>query len=123
MIEMNNVVKTFDGFRALDGLTMSVPAGAVYGLVGPNGAGKSTAIRHMTGIFRQDSGTVTLDGQPVFENNSVKRRMGYIPDDIFYFPTATLEEMHRFYRGIYPGFDEALQETDQSGHLPALCRQ
>ena len=110
MIEMNNVVKTFDGFRALDGLTMSVPTGAVYGLVGPNGAGKSTAIRHLTGIFRQDSGTVTLDGQPVFENNGAKRRVGYIPDDVFYFPTATLEEMHRFYRGIYPGFDEELYE-------------
>ena len=44
MIEVKNVVKSFDGFRALDGLTMTVPHGAVYGLVGPNGAGKSTAI-------------------------------------------------------------------------------
>ena len=51
MIEVKNVVKTFDGFRALDDLTMTVPHGAVYGLVGPNGAGKSTIIRHLTGIF------------------------------------------------------------------------
>lgn len=48
MIEIRNVVKEFDGFRALDGLNMTVPDGAVYGLVGPNGAGKSTIIRHLT---------------------------------------------------------------------------
>jgi ABC-2 type transport system ATP-binding protein len=52
MIEVKNVVKSFDGFRALDGLTMTVPHGAVYGLVGPNGAGKSTIIRHLAGICR-----------------------------------------------------------------------
>lgn len=62
MIEIRNVVKEFDGFRALDGLNMTVPDGAVYGLVGPNGAGKSTIIRHLTGIYRQDSGDVLVDG-------------------------------------------------------------
>lgn len=62
MLEAKNVVKTFDGFRALDGVSMTVPQGAVYGLVGPNGAGKSTIIRHFTGIYRPDSGEITLDG-------------------------------------------------------------
>ena len=75
MIEVKNVVKSFDGFRALDGLTMTAPHGAVYGLVGPNGAGKSTIIRHLAGIYRQDSGDVLVDGQPVYENTAVKRRM------------------------------------------------
>ena len=60
MLEMKNVVKTFDAFRALDQLTLTVPKGAIYGLVGPNGAGKTTAIRHLTGVYRPDSGTVTL---------------------------------------------------------------
>lgn len=64
MLEAKNVVKTFDGFRALDSLNMTVPKGAVYGLVGPNGAGKSTIIRHLAGIYRQDSGEVLLDGRP-----------------------------------------------------------
>ena len=50
MIQVKDVVKTFDGFRALDGLTMEVPKGAIYGLVGPNGAGKSTILRHIIGI-------------------------------------------------------------------------
>ena len=67
MIEVKNVVKSFDGFKALDGLTMTVPDGSIYGLVGPNGAGKSTAIRHITGIYRQDAGEILVAGVPVFE--------------------------------------------------------
>ena len=110
MLELNNVTKTFGSFKALDGLTMTVPKGAVYGLVGPNGAGKSTAIRHITGIYRPDSGTITLEGLPVYENPTVKQTMGYIPDDVFYFPAATMEEMRKFYRGMYPKFDDALFE-------------
>ena len=105
MIEVKDVVKTFDGFRALDGVTMTVPRGAVYGLGGPNGAGKSTLIRHLTGIYRPDSGTIDIDGQPVYENPAVKARIAYIPDDVFYFPQATIPDMMRYYRGIYPKFD------------------
>ena len=110
MIELKNVTKTFGSFKALDNLTMSVPQGAVYGLVGPNGAGKSTAIRHITGLYRPDSGTITLEGLPIYENPTVKSVMGYIPDDVFYFPSATMEEMRRFYKGMYPKFDDALFE-------------
>ena len=108
MLEMKNVVKTFGHVKALDNLSLTVPKGAVYGLVGPNGAGKSTAIRHLTGIYRPDSGDVTLEGVPVFENPGAKGRIGYIPDDVFYYPGATLEEMRKFYKGIYPKFDDAL---------------
>lgn len=108
MLEMKNVTKTFDGFKALDDLTLTVPKGAVYGLVGPNGAGKSTAIRHLTGVYRPDCGEITLEGAPIFENPAAKQRIGYIPDDIFYFPSASLEEMRRFYKGIYPTFDDDL---------------
>ena len=110
MLEMKNVTKTFGSFKALDDLTLSVPQGAVYGLVGPNGAGKSTAIRHLTGILRPDSGTVALEGLPIYENPVVKATIGYIPDDVFYFPSASLEEMRKFYKGIYPKFDDALFE-------------
>ena len=108
MLEMKNVTKTFGKCKALEDLTMTVPKGSVYGLVGPNGAGKSTAIRLMTGIYRPDSGSVTLEGMPIYENPVNKVRMGYIPDDIFYFPSASMEEMKSFYKGIYPQFDEAL---------------
>ena len=110
MLEMKNVTKTFGTFPALDDLSLTVPRGAVYGLVGPNGAGKSTAIRLLTGVYRPDSGQITMEGAPIYENPTAKMRIGYIPDDIFYFPSATLEEMRKFYKGIYPQFDDGLFE-------------
>ena len=110
MLEMKNVTKTFDGFKALDDLSLTVPRGAVYGLVGPNGAGKSTAIRHLTGVYRPDCGEILMEGQKIYENNAIKARIGYIPDEIFYFPSASLEEMRRYYRSMYPKFDDALFE-------------
>ena len=110
MLEIKNVTKTFGSFKALDDLTLTVPSGGVYGLVGPNGAGKSTVIRHITGIYRPDSGSITLDGREIYEVPEVKETIGYIPDDIFYFPASTLEEMAKFYAGLYPTFDKALFE-------------
>mgnify|MGYP001098030222 CR=1 FL=1 len=65
MIEVKNVVKTFDGFRALDGLTMTVPHGAVYGLVGPNGAGKSTMLNAVAGVWPVDMGKIIIDGKDI----------------------------------------------------------
>ena len=110
MIEMKNVVKTFDGFTALDGACVSVPDGGVYGLVGPNGAGKSTIIRHLTGIYRPDSGEVLVEGAPVYENPEKKALIAAIPDDWYYFPSATIADMMKFYRGFYPAFDMARYE-------------
>ena len=110
MLEIRNLTKTFGDFKALDDLSMTVPKGTVYGLVGPNGAGKSTAIRCMVGVYRPNSGSVTMNGEFVYENPDLKARIGYIPDEIFYFPAATLEEMRRFYKGIYPDFDDNLFE-------------
>ena len=108
MLNMQDVTKKFGDFTALNNLSMHVPKGAVYGLVGPNGAGKSTAIRLLTGVYRPDGGTITLEDQPVYENPAVKSRICYIPDEIFFFPSASLEEMRKFYKGFYPKFDDEL---------------
>ena len=110
MLQIKNVTKCFGEFKALDELDMTVPRGTVYGLVGPNGAGKSTIIRLITGVYTPDGGEITMDGQPVYENTAVKERIGYIPDEIFYFPSATLEDMRAYYKGIYPKFDNELFE-------------
>jgi ABC-2 type transport system ATP-binding protein len=104
MIEVRDLYKSFDGFQALKGLNINVPKGAVYGLVGPNGAGKSTVIRHLAGIYRQDSGEVLIEGEPVFENVELKERIAYIPDDIFYYSQANIRDMMHFYRSIYKRF-------------------
>lgn len=108
MIEVNQLVKNFGSFRALNGVNMNVGRGDIYGLVGPNGAGKSTLIRHLTGILRQDAGEVFIEGQPVYENCKVKESIAYIPDELFYFLQADTLEMKRYYEGIYPSFDEKL---------------
>ena len=110
MLEMKHVTKSFDGFKALDDLNLTVPKGSIYGLVGPNGAGKSTAIRILTGVYRPTEGEVSMEGMAIYENPMTKQRIGYIPDDIFYFPSATLEDMRKYYKGMYPKFDDALFE-------------
>lgn len=105
MIEVRNLSKRFDSVTALDGLTLTVPHGSVYGLVGPNGAGKSTIIRVLTGIYRQDSGEAVIAGEPVYENIAVKRRVNYIPDDLSAFSQESIRSLTRLYRKLYPSFD------------------
>ncbi len=117
MIQVENVVKSFDGFRALDGLTMTVPTGAIYGLVGPNGAGKSTILRHITGVYQQDSGVVLYDGETIYENPAVKAKIACIPDELYYFESASVRDMARFYKGVYPKFDtERYQKLKEVFH-------
>ena len=126
MTEVRDAVKRFDGFAALDGTTLSVPAGSVYGLVGPNGAGKSTIIRHLTGIYRQDAGTVRIGGEDVWENAALKARIAAIPDDWYYFMQASIRDMMRFYRGFYPNFSveryEKLKEVFNIDEKRAIRR-
>ena len=105
MIRVENVTKTFEGFKALDELNLHVERGSVYGLVGPNGAGKSTIIRHLTGIYRQDSGYIFIDGKEVFDNAEVKNRIAYIPDDLYFFLNSDMDDMAKFYKGIYKNFN------------------
>ncbi len=108
MLEFQNVTKCFDGFAALDSVSLHVPKGSVYGLVGPNGAGKSTLIRCAMGIYRPEQGTITLEGAPVWENPAAKVRMTQIPDEIFYYPNTTMKDLHRLYSQMYPTFDREL---------------
>ncbi|MCR4567778.1 MAG: ABC transporter ATP-binding protein [Pseudobutyrivibrio sp.] len=107
MIEVKNVTKKFGDFIALDDFSMHVERGAIYGLVGPNGAGKTTLIRHLCGVFKQDAGEVLIDGQNVFENAALKQKMTIIPDDIFYFIQSNTKDLMKFYKDMYPSFDEA----------------
>ena len=126
MIEVRDAVKKFDGFAALDGTTLTVPAGSVYGLVGPNGAGKSTLIRHLTGIYRQDSGEVTIGGGQGWEKAALKARIAAIPDDWYFFMQSTVRDMMRFYKGFYPSFSmeryEKLKEVFNIDEKRAIRR-
>lgn len=105
MIKAENVSKSFEGFKALDGLSLNVKKGSVYGLIGPNGAGKTTFIKSLMGIYRQNEGTITLDGEEIYENPTVKEKIVYISDDLFFFTTYSIIEMAKYYAGIYKNWD------------------
>ncbi|MBR5739947.1 MAG: ABC transporter ATP-binding protein [Firmicutes bacterium] len=106
MIRVENVTKKFGQNYALDGLTMTVPKGSVYGLMGVNGAGKTTIIRHLAGFLIQDNGSITVEGETVADNEKLKERMVFIPDEVYFFRGYSLKEMSEYYRNIYPGWDQ-----------------
>ncbi|MBQ8525219.1 MAG: ABC transporter ATP-binding protein [Clostridia bacterium] len=111
MIRVSGVTKHFDKFRVLDEMNINVPKGTIYGLIGPNGAGKTTVINHITGMLKPECGTIAIAGEPVFENEKVKQRVLSIADDWFYFSTATIREMAKFYESIYKGFSRERYEA------------
>ncbi len=106
MIEVRNLTKNFNGFKVLKDVNLKVNRGSIYGLVGANGAGKTTLIKHMMGIYMQNSGEVLINGERVYENNSIKEKIGYIPDDLYFFPMYSIKDMARFYKRIYPRWNK-----------------
>ncbi|MFC7547893.1 ATP-binding cassette domain-containing protein [Plantactinospora sp. GCM10030261] len=89
-ISITDLVKTFGGTRALDGLDLRVEPGEVHGFLGPNGSGKSTTIRILLGLLRRDSGSVRLlDGDPWRDAVALHRRLAYVPGDVNLWPNLT----------------------------------
>lgn len=110
MIRVKNVTKHFDDFCVLDNINLHVPKGAIYGLVGSNGAGKTTIINHITGVYKEDCGEITIGGERVYENSQVKKHVLSISDDWFFYSTFTVKQMAKFYKGMYPSFNEERYE-------------
>lgn len=106
MITVNNVSKSFEGFIALSELEMNVKKGSIYGLVGTNGAGKTTVIKHIAGVYKENKGLIQIEGESVYDNSYIKERIGYVPDDLYFFGSYSLKEMGRFYKGIYPNWNQ-----------------
>ncbi|MDR3242911.1 MAG: ABC transporter ATP-binding protein [Clostridiales Family XIII bacterium] len=110
MIEIRNLNKKFDGFQAVSDLNLRVKTGSVYGLFGTNGAGKTTVLKHIAGILRADSGAIEINGESVYENCSIKGRLAFIPDDLYFFSACSLQESALFYRSVYRGWNQDLYE-------------
>lgn len=106
MIALQTVVKQFGALHALDGISMEIKKGSIYGLIGSNGAGKSTMLRLIAGIYRAESGMLTVDGEPVYENPPIKERVFLVSDEPYFFHQATLDSMADFYRRFYPRFSQ-----------------
>ena len=108
MIEVRGLKKTFDGFAALDGADLSVPRGAVYGLVGPNGAGKTTTLKSMLRLVHLDAGHVEICGMDVAEQElAVKAQIGFVTGSAAYYPRKRLGQLTAATRRFYPNWDEA----------------
>lgn len=111
MIKVAGVTKHFDDFKVLDDVYIEVPKGAIYGLVGPNGAGKTTILNHIAGVLKPECGNITIDDEPVYENEKIKENVLCISDDWFYYSTYTIREMAKFYADIYPNFSISRYEA------------
>jgi ABC-2 type transport system ATP-binding protein len=106
-VEVDNVSKSFGGYKALNGVTLRVRRGEIYGLLGPNGAGKTTLIRHLVGLLKADGGTVTVLGQGM-PNVAVLGKVGYMTQQAALYPALSVEENVQFFAAIN-GADEGVK--------------
>ena len=111
MIKATGVTKRFEDFTALYELSCTIPKGCIYGMVGSNGAGKSTFLRLLAGVYRPEAGAITIDGEPVYENPAVKKRIAYVPDELFFLPASNIRRMASLYEAAYPSFDRKRFES------------
>ena len=121
-VDVNAVTKRFGDVQALDGITLRVRSGEIYGLLGPNGAGKTTLIRSIVGLVAPDAGTVTVLGKRV-PNLDVLREVGYMTQQAALYPGLSVEENLRFFGAIYgveDGVNDALDLVDLSSRKKSV---
>lgn len=106
MITIKQVYKSFESVKALENINITVKKGTIYGIIGENGAGKTTLIKTLVGIYEQDAGEITVEGEPVYDNNKVKSKIGYVADQNQYFTTYRISDLIQFYKATYPSFSE-----------------
>ncbi len=105
MIEVKKLNKSYDKKKVIKDLSLKLENNSIYGLVGANGAGKSTLLRIINGIFMPDSGEILVDGHSIFDNEILKQKIVFVPDDLFFYPNYTLLDMAKFYEAMYEKFD------------------
>lgn len=107
MISIQHLRKTFQGEPVVNGLSMSIRKGSIFGLLGSNGAGKTTLLKMLAGIYNPEEGTLLLDGQPVFEHTDTKQRLFFVPDSPVFFSQSSIRQMADFYRSVYTGWSDS----------------
>ena len=106
MLQVKGLCKSYrvGAGYAVEDIDMSIQRGTIHGLIGHNGSGKTTIIKCLSGIFFPDQGEVTMEGQPVYNNNQVKERIGYVADTNQMFRSYRIKKLAKFYSQIFPGF-------------------
>lgn len=105
MIRIDKLSKKYDKDYVLNNLNCTIKDNCIYGLVGANGAGKSTLLRIIMGIFEKDEGIITIDDELVEENTTLKQKMVFVPDDLFFYQGYTLLDTAKYYESLYKDFD------------------
>ena len=105
MVEVKNLTKQFGDFTALQDISLKVEKGSVYGLVGYNGAGKTTLLKNICGIYKPEKGEVLFEGENIFNNEKKKKKLFFMPDDLYFGPYANMIKMADFYNGYYDNFN------------------
>ena len=105
MIKITGLTKSFGDKKVLDGLNCTIKTGTIYGLIGANGAGKSTLMRIITGVYTKDAGTIEVDGKKLNDEEEIKQKFVYVPDDLFFFKNYTIRDTLKFYTKLYKNFD------------------
>jgi ABC-2 type transport system ATP-binding protein len=114
MIEVIKVSKEFGDFKALDNVNIRIKKGTIHGIIGENGAGKTTLLQMLAGVYDVERGRVLVEGESVYDNNKVKKKIGYVADRNQYFKDYKIKEMVEFYSGIYDDFSkEDFQEYNK----------
>ena len=116
-VSLRSLVKTFGTHRAVDGISLEVPVGLIFGLIGPNGAGKTTTIRMILDIIRPDSGEVRVLGLPA--GDRVRDRIGYLPEERGLYRKTKVLEMLEF-QGAIKGASPAAAKREAAGWLDRL---
>lgn len=106
MIEVLNLNKSFDDIKAVDDVSFSIREKSVFGLIGTNGAGKSTTLRMIAGVYKADSGRVSVDDKEVYDNVEAKKDIFFIADEPFFWPNSTPATMRDYYASVYDSFDK-----------------
>ena len=107
MIRIDKLSKRYDKDYVLNDLNCSIKDNSIYGLVGANGSGKSTLLRIIMGIYEPDKGNILVDDELVYDNEVMKQKMVFIPDDLFFYPGYTLLDTAKYYASMYKNFDMA----------------
>ena len=110
MIKATGLIKRFEQFTALDCLNTTIENGCICGLVGSNGAGKSTLLRLIAGVYQPTEGSITIDDEPIYENESIKQQIYFVPDDLYFFPGSTMDDMAKYLKKLYVNWNQQRYE-------------
>ncbi|BAM47788.1 ABC transporter ATP-binding protein [Amphibacillus xylanus] len=106
MINIQDLTKSYGRKKVVNNVNLQINKGSIYGLLGSNGAGKTTILKMVSGILKQQSGTIIVDDEAIFENTNRKAKLIFIPDRPYFFSHYTVQQMAEFYRNFYPNWNE-----------------